>query len=582
MSAQPQVDLDPVTFAVIRNGLSSAVREMYTIFKRTAMLPILYEFNDFGMSLFDRDVNLICDAPGIPVFIGSLDGAVADSVAELGGEEELRPGDIILNNHPYLTAGQPADAALIQPIFHDGEIIGYTALRGHMGDVGAKGPYPADSTDIWQEGTLFPAIKLYKEGVLNEELLRIVRANSRLPHETVGSILAGASAASACTRKVQKVVAKYGRELYDATTVQILDHGERMARAAIERIPDGTYVVEDDLDDNGIETTPIHVRCAVTVEGSEVTVDVTGSDGEQIGPMNCPLGYTLSTCRFALKRVTTPQLPASAGESRVLTVVAPEGSVFNPRPPAPTFLGAYTSIRLSDMIVHALSQAVPEEMPAQNGGDLVAVLAYLRQPNGNWGFFFDLGGIGHGAVAGADGMNALIHPVEAGCEVPPLEVLENRMPVLKTRFELVQDSGGPGEFRGGLAAHQDWEFQSGGLAVAIADKTRESEVLGVAGGMSPPERNAIVMFPGTEGERRLGKVSDIPVQAGDVASVRPAGGAGYGDPLKRDPEKVAHDVREEYVSVGAAREHYGVVLSDDGSVDVAGTEALRRELAAAR
>jgi N-methylhydantoinase B len=378
---------------------------------------------------------------------------------------------------------------------------------------------------------------------------------------------------------VQAVVAKYGVDLYNATTVQILDHGERMARAAIEKIPDGTYVVEDKLDDNGIETTPIFVRCSVTVAGSEVTVDVTGSDGEQIGPMNCPYGYTLSTCRFALKRVTTPFLPASAGESRVLTVVAPEGSIFNPRPPAPTFLGAYTSIRLSDMIIHALSQAVPEQMPAQNGGDLVAVLAYLRQPKtGNWSFFFDLGGIGHGAIAGADGMNALIHPVEAGCEVPPLEVLETRMPVLKTRFELVQDSGGPGEFRGGLAAHQDWEFQSGGLAVAIADKTRESEVLGVAGGQSPPERNAIVMFPGTEGERRMGKVSDIPVKAGDAVTVAPAGGAGYGDPLNRDPEKVAHDVREEYVSLRSARDDYGVVLAADGTVDVAGTESLRSEL----
>ncbi|MCW3005572.1 MAG: hypothetical protein JWP17_198 [Solirubrobacterales bacterium] len=583
MSTPTQVDLDPVTFAVIRNGLASAVREMYTIFKRTAMLPILYEFNDFGMSLFDRDVNLICDAPGIPVFIGSLDGAVADSVAELGGEAALRPGDIILNNHPYLTAGQPADAALIQPIFFDGELIGYSALRGHMGDVGAKGPYPTDSTDIWQEGTLFPAIKLYKEGELNEELLRIVRANSRLPHETVGSILAGASSVAACTRKVQAVVRKYGPELYRATTAQVLDHGERMARAAIERIPDGTYVVEDLLDDNGIETTPIPLRCEVTIAGSEVTVDTTGSAGEQLGPMNCPMGYTLSTCRFALKRITTPMLPASAGESRVLKVIAPEGSIFHPRPPAPTFLGAYTSIRLSDMIVHALSQAVPEQMPAQNGGDLVAVLAYLRRPKtGNWTFFFDLGGIGHGAIAGADGMNALIHPVEAGCEVPPLEVLETRMPVLKTSFELVQDSGGPGEFRGGLAARQDWELLSDGLAVAIADKTHASTVLGVAGGQSPPQRNAVIAFPGTERERRMGKVSDIHVVAGDVIRLAPAGGAGYGDPLNRDPAAVAHDVREEYVSRASARDDYGVVLTDDGAVDAAATDALRTQRRAAR
>jgi N-methylhydantoinase B len=267
----------------------------------------------------------------------------------------------------------------------------------------------------------------------------------------------------------------------------------------------------------------------------------------------------------------------------VLKVIAPEGSIFHPRPPAPTFLGAYTSIRLSDMIVHALSQAVPEQMPAQNGGDLVAVLAYLRRPKtGNWTFFFDLGGIGHGAIAGADGMNALIHPVEAGCEVPPLEVLETRMPVLKTSFELVQDSGGPGEFRGGLAARQDWELLSDGLAVAIADKTQASTVLGVAGGQSPPERNAVIAFPGTERERRMGKVSDIHVVAGDVIRLAPAGGAGYGDPLNRDPAAVAHDVREEYVSRASARDDYGVVLTDDGAVDAAATDALRMQRRAAR
>jgi N-methylhydantoinase B len=179
-------------------------------------------------------------------------------------------------------------------------------------------------------------------------------------------------------------------------------------------------------------------------------------------------------------------------------------------------------------------------------------------------------------------MNALIHPVEAGCEVPPLEVLETRMPVLKSRFELVQDSGGPGQFRGGLAARQSWELLSGGLAVAIADKTRESEVLGVAGGHSPPERNAIIAFPGTDRERRMGKVSDIPVAAGDVITLAPAGGAGYGDPLDRDPAAVAHDVREEYVSARSAREDYGVVLTDDGEVDAAATQALRAELRSGR
>jgi N-methylhydantoinase B len=572
-----ETKLDPITFAVMRNGFIAAADDMYRTFKRTAMLPILYEFNDFGMSIFDDRLNVIADAPGLPIFVGSLDGCLAETIKGVGGRENLEPDDILINNHPYLTAGQPADLAVMQPIFALGELIGYVALRGHMGDMGAMGIYPTNSTEIYQEGTLIPPLKLYRAGVLDPTIPAIIDANSRLPRETVGSILAAAGSLRAAARKMTAIVEKYGIAAYRAAVQDVLAHGERVARAAIERIPDGEYVIEEYMDDNGITDEPVLIRCALRIDGSDVVIDLTGSAPQQVAAINCPWGYTLTTCRFALKRLTTPDHSANSGQFAPLTVIAPEGSLFNPRAPAGCFIGAWSSIRLSDMIIRAASLALPERVPAGNGGDLVQLLAYIHPPDSEkLSFFAELGPLGHGGREGGDGMNGLIHPIEAGAQNIPTELIENRMPVIKRRYEFVQDSGGPGKFRGGLSAEVDIEFTGIGTAVVSCERSRIEEVPGVAGGWPAPFKNAVLIYPGTERELHLGKRSDIAIAPGDRAIMRPAGGGGYGDPLDRDTAAVQADVRGGYVSVESAREIYGVVFASDGTVDAEATASARR------
>ena len=571
--------LDPILFAVVRNALTSAAREMYVSFKRTAMLPILYEYNDFGMSLYDDRLNLLADAPGLPIFLGSLDVCIERSLEEIGGREALRPGDVIFNNHPFLTGGQPPDAALMEPIFHAGRLVGFAAIRAHMGDLGAKNAYPVDSTELFQEGTIFPAIKLYEAGRLNEAVTRIVAANSRLPHETVGNVLAAAGALRPCVEKVGAIIAKYGLDTYYAVVDEVVAQGERAARAAIEQIPDGTYSCEDMMDDDGVGDEPVPLAVRITVSGSEIEIDLSDSAGTQRGPINCPWPYTLTSCRFALKCIATPDLPANGGESRMLSVIAPEGSIFNPVPPAPTFLGGGPSLRLVDMIVRALAPALPDRIPADNAGDLVMIIAYVSDPRSHrLSFFFDAGALGHGATRSEDGMSGLIHPIEAGCESLPTEVLETRMPVRKRRFELITDSGGPGRRRGGLAAEAEFEFLADGAAVVWAEKARASTVSGLDGGGSPPEHNAIIVYPDTPEELRLGKRADLAVGPGDRIVARPAGGGGYGDPLEREPEFVRSDVENGYVSHEQAERTYGVVFDADGLVDEAATAELRRRL----
>ncbi len=574
--------IDPITFSVVRNGLVSAARDMRTMFKRTVMLPIIYEYNDFGMSLYDAQVRLIADAPGLPIFLGSLDFCIEATLEEIGGRDQLAEGDVVLSNHPYMTGGHPADAAVFSPIFHEGSIIGFSALRSHIGDTGAKNLYPADATEIFQEGTIFPGVKLYDRGRLDDNIIRILKANSRLPTETAGSVLAGAGALRLANQKVAGILDAYGREVYEAVVEEIFVHGERSVREAIAQIPDGTYSYENDMDDDGVGSDPVAVACDVTIAGDEVTVDLSRSAEVQIGGVNCPWGYTLATARFALKRLTTPELPPNSGEYRPVSVIAPPGNLFNPSPPAASFLGFMTSARLTDVITHALADAAPDAIPAQNGGDLAFVIAIVEDPQTKrLSLFFDDSAIGHGAKQGRDGMDALVHCWTAGIEAMPAEIMETRMPIVKRRLELMTDSGGPGQFRGGMAAEAAFEIRGTGSAVSACEKSFASRVEGLWGGWAAPGTNRVVFFPGTDRELQLGKKSDIAVAPGDEFIMRPGGGGGVGDPVDREVEAVVEDVKNGYVSLDEAERIYGVVFAGDGDeVDVAATDARRRELRA--
>lgn len=579
------MSLDPITYSLLRNAFLAVTREMFTVFKRTAMLPVIYESNDFGMSLYDDRLNLIADAPGLPVFLGSLDFAIEATIAELGGEENLRPGDVLLNNHPFLTGGQPPDAAIIQPIFHEEKLIGYTALRAHMGDLGAKGAYPTDSTNLYQEGLILPAVKLYDEGRLNNIVLDILKANSRMPIETAGCVLAAAGAVQKGAAKVVELVETYGRDTYYETIDRSLAESERAVREAIEAIADGVYPFEDLLDDNGVDRHPVKIAGTVTIAGSDITIDLSDSAPEQGGPINSPWPYTVTVCRFALKVLTTPSLAPTSGEYAPLTVIAPKGSMFNPVPPAPTFIGFATGYRLNDLIIEAVGPATPQGIPAANGGDPPFLVSLIERPDkGRFEFFFDMGALGHGATATSDGMNALFHPLEAGGALAPAEVMENRMPIVVWRAELNQDSAGAGRFRGGLSGTGEFELLSNGSTSAAAEKTRAAKpTYGRDGGEGPPFLSSITLLVGTDVEIKCGKRSDIQMTAGDRITNRAAGGAGWGNPLEREVERVALDVRDEYVSVQNARDSYGVVVDPvTRKVDQDATLQLRQRLRSER
>lgn len=549
---------DSITTEVIRYELVSAAEEMKRCFKRTTTLAILYELNDFGISIYDHALNLIADVPGIPLFSGTLNCCVRSCIDQVG-LANLGPGDVLTTSVPFDTGSQPIDAALVAPFFLDDEIVAYTALKAHMGDLGAIDAYPTTSTEMFQEGLLMPALYLFRKGELQEQIVRLIKAHSRIPNTTAANFLAAASALRVGGRRVEALVARYGRDTFGSAVQEMISHGERISRAAVAAIPDGTWEIVDFMDNNGVDPEPVKLHATVTVRDSDFIIDLSGSAPQQRGPINSPFPGTMSACRYVLKSLTTPLLPANEGHFRPLKVIAPSGSIFNPTPPAACFLYAWPEQRLMDLIPMALAPAIPQRIVAHSGGDCCDFLMTdFDYENGRGDYGGGVEAVGMGASWNRDGENALLHHCESGCCNIPNEVEESRVPVLVERYQLREDSGGAGKFRGGVGVVKEYHALASTTAISIAERTEASVVTGIEGGKAG-WLNEITYFPGTPRELKRGK-HKADLHAGDRVLIRSGGGCGWGNPLERDPQAVLADVIAGYVSFTAAESEYGVVL----------------------
>ena len=567
---------DAITTEVVRYELVSAAEEMKRLFKRTTTLGVLYELNDFGISIYDAALNLIADVPGIPLFSGTLNYCVKSCIDQVG-QENLAAGDVLTTTVPFDTGGQPVDAAMLSPVFVGDELIGYTALKAHVGDLGAIDPYPTTSTDMFQDGLMMPALYLYRKGELQDAIVRLIKANSRIPNTTVTSFLAGASALRAGARRVTALAERYGTTIFHEAIHEMIAHGEAISRAALAAIPEGTWEVVDWMDNNGVDPDPVKISVRVTIRGGEFIVDLSNSAPQQRGPINSPFPGTVSACRYAMKALTTPKLPANEGHFRPLKVIAPRGCIFHPQPPAACFLYAWPEKRLIDLIPMALAEAIPERVPAHSGGDLLPFLmAYFDTSTGRGDYGGGVDAIGMGATSNHDGVDALLHHSEAGCCNIPIEVQEWRVPVMIERYEMRPDSGGAGRSRGGVGATKDYRTLATVTAISVVERTVASKVSGIAGG-GPGALNAAVFYPDTTKEFRRGK-HKAELVPGEVVRIEGGGGCGWGDPFQRDPKRVLDDVIAGYVTPGGAKRDYGVVVGEkDGDfvVDAAATLALR-------
>ena len=372
--------LDPITVEVIHNYLLSAAREMERNLMRTSYSTVIYELRDFGLGIYDRECRMLAEAPGLAVFTRGNDYGLMKTV-EFVGEENLEPGDLMLTSYPYWSSAHPLDVLAVSPIFASGELVGYTAIKQHWLDLGQKDAgYILDSTDVFQEGLLMPGLKFYKAGVLDQEIENLLRFNTRMPDRIIGDLNAQISACRTGERRVSELVERFGLELFHEAVEAILDHGERLSRARLAELPNGTWTAEDWADDDGIDhDTMLKLKVKVTVSDDEFLVDWSGSQPATRGPMNLPIGLTEGVSALAFKGITTPDTPANAGNYRALRVIAPPGEMMHAIPPAPTFT-VWAALLAPEVILKALSQGMPERIPACSGGDVFSVMGVGVHP----------------------------------------------------------------------------------------------------------------------------------------------------------------------------------------------------------
>jgi N-methylhydantoinase B len=553
--------LDGAAIEIIRSYLTSAAEQMRRALVRSAFNPVIYEVLDFGISIYDASLELIAEAPGITSFLGANDFGIRKGVAYVG-TDRLHPGDVVLMNYPYWSGAHAYDALLFAPAFHDDRLAAYVAVRAHWLDLGAKAPgYVLDSTDMHQEGLIFPGTKVVKGGVIDEEIIELIRFNSRLPDTVIGDFYAQLAAIRTGERRLHEIWQKFGFETVQEAQRLILDHGEQLTRAALARLPDGTWTASDWLDDDGISDELIGMRVTITIAGDAMDVSFDGSPAAVPGPVNIPFGATESLGKAVLKGMTTPDEPANAGHYRPLTVRAQEGTLFHATYPAATFT-LWSQIVAFELLHKALAQGVGM-IPASSGGDEPGFMVVGFDPRTGRDFVISNNeGIGWGAGRDHDGANAQQHLSQSVVRNTPVEVLEQRAPLLHHRVELVTDSGGAGRYRGGVGIRREVELLAPCEVLSMKKKSKTSP-WALAGGHEP-EPSFMRLWPGTDRERRVG-MHRAAMQPGDRFVNVSAGGGGWGDPLTRAPDLVLADVREGYISPGQARDIYGVEVGSDGS-----------------
>jgi N-methylhydantoinase B len=555
--------LDPITTEIIRSAFSAAADEMNATLIRSAYTPVIYEMKDCSVALLDEDHRVLGQSAGLPIFLGNLE-ICTRLTEQTYGREGWQPGDVWIMNDSYMTGTHLNDMTVFGPIFVEDELTGFAACRAHWLDVGAKDPGgPMDSTEIYQEGIRLGPTKVVEAGRQRPDVTDLLGRNSRFGYPAVGDLGAQIACVRTGQRRLEAIVAKYGREPIDAARDEIFAQTERLERAAVAAIPDGVYHAEGCLDNDGSSDEPVWVRLAVEISGEEMTIDLSESDDARRGPVNCGEAQAISACRVAYKLLINPDNPPNGGAFRPLTVKVRAGSMLGAEEPYPcqwyfTPLGL-----LIDLVVKALAEVLPEQAAGASYGDSMVIgIAGVDHRNGRP--FFDLEPTvgGWGAWQESDGEDGLINNVNGSLKDLPIEVLETKFPMRMTHYGFRPDSGGPGRRRGGNGVIREYTIDCERAQLSLWFERSKTPAWGLFGGAdaAPP---IVVINPGSEGEQRMLKASRFALRRGDAVRTMTGGGGGFGDVKERDPEEVRRDVRNGHVSLQAARDRYGVDVGQD-------------------
>ncbi|MDA1348265.1 MAG: hydantoinase B/oxoprolinase family protein [Chloroflexi bacterium] len=567
--------LDPITRNIIKNYLESAADTMAVTVVRTARSLVVRDNMDFSTAIFNAEGDQVAQGLTLPFHMGAMQPALA-AVREYF-VDDIKPGDIFANNDPYEGASHLPDIFLFKPIFVNELLMGWTCVIAHQTDIGGRvaGGNACDNTEIYQEGLRLPPLKLYEEGELNKAVWRIIEKNVRVPDKVLGDIMAQLSAIRQGEKEVLRLVADHGLENLKNYMTDIIDYTERLTRAEIEDLPNGTWEFTDYVDDDGFSDDPIAIKLKLTIEADEILLDFTGTSPQAKGSINPNFAFTKSACYAALKNLTSPTVSANAGFFRPIKVIAEPGSYVYPQHPAPVAARGLGGFRVAHTVFGAMAQALPDKVPAAWGGGEIGA-SYGGYIDGKAFVFLEFNNDGpRGGGPYADGPDGATAPVTNQSNTP-IESIEADQPLRITRYEYVADSGGAGKFRGGLGVIREYELTADEATVQIRSDRHKFLPWGAQGG-SPGSQTHSILNPATE-NRELPSKFMMDVKKGDVYRSVQAGAGGYGDPLEREPEAVLKDVLLEKVTVEGAREYGVVVMGDGTSIDAAATKELRDKI----
>ena len=572
--------LDPVLLAVLKGRLEQIADEMDATLFRSAFNPIIAEAHDASHGLYHAETGetLVQGKSGLPVFVGAMSFAVKLVIDKVRKEKlTLRPGDVFIFNDPYEGGTHLSDFKLVRPFFYDGEIFCFLASVGHWHDVGGNVPgnYNPVATECYQEGMLIPPVLLYKEGVLNSDIISILQSNSRLPGSLYGDLNGQVSALELGDLRLNDLLSEYGENIVTSALVELNHSAAKLMASYISELRDGTYSAEDWLDNDGIVDEPLKIALDLIIKGDQMTLDFSRTSVACDGPVNISYSTCIASCYVALKHIFR-EVPANAGVLKPINFVIPSDSLLSVGRPKP--VGGYTEtiLRVIDVMFQCISQVAPEISNGCAYGTINALSMSGYRKNGSRWVMFSFFGGGHGGHPEGDGLNHGNAPISTAT-IPPLEILEAAYPILFTEWALRPDSGGSGKNRGGCGAIYEIE---------LLEEKADAFLFGERGKFGPPGINGgktgalnKFTYPSALNDKTsppmVSKMVGIHLNKGQRIRLETPGGGGYGSALERDPSLVADDARLGYVTSASALKEYNCVVSEDGVLNVKETNLLR-------
>jgi N-methylhydantoinase B len=570
---------DPIQFEVIRNALVEVTEEMSVSLQRTAFSTNVKTRLDYSCAFVDDQGRMVAQAFCQPAHLVTIGRIVPRAVAEYGAEN-LHPGDMLCVNDPHRQASHLNDIFLIAPFFHRGRLLGYLTNICHHVDVGGGAPASIGAfRETYQEGIILPVVKLVAKGEIEADLWKLILANVRAQREVAGDMRAQISANNMGLRRLAALYDRYGGERMTAIIGELLDYTEKRTRIELAKLPRGSWEAEGFLDDDGMSDRPVRLKARITIDDDGILFDFAGTDAQRWAPMNCNMTQTFTACVFVLKCLVDPDVPINEGFYKPIRVTAPEGSIVNARHPGAIVGGWEVSTRLCEVLFKALSQPLPDRVPAGTKGMICHVGFGGADPrSGEYYTFLETLGGGYGGRYRSDGPDAVQANIQ-NTQNAPVEETELNYPVRVARYSLIPDSEGPGRFRGGLGLCREYVFPGHEpIFTTLADRAKFPPWGLFGGGDGKPAR--YLTLRGGQ-VRIIPSKGTAPVEQGECVRIETCGGGGYGPAWERDPALVLRDVREEKVSLQRAREVYGVAIDPRGwTIDAETTRRLRQDLSA--